>query len=559
MRPPTGFRKGRLLAATSLVIVCAFPAFSEQPCARCHPKEVQGFLATPMGHSMGPPGHGPSGTYYHSVSGTRFTIHSSTDHMTQRMERDGLSSEYSIAYSVGSGAHAIAYLIQVGDHLFESPLSYYAAFGWGMSPGYENLKAPDFYRAVRTQCVFCHVGEARPIAGTLNAYRNPPFVAEAITCERCHGPATAHLRNPVPGSIINPAKLPPRARDSVCEQCHLSGEVGIPNPGKEITDFHAGENLEDVYTVYVYQSSRAPAHPNALTIISQSQQLALSECARKSGDKLWCGTCHDPHALPRDPVAYFRARCLHCHGAALLASHPRPNQNCFGCHMPRLPASGGAHTIFTDHRIAVYSSAELAALRAASLVNGSAPATDEDQLVPWHDPPPQFAERNLGLAYARVGRQLESFPFIRRGYLQLFPAWKHFPNDPVLLRAMGQIMGGMKAEAGAEAMFDKALAVEPNSAVVYDDMALAAETSGDNDNAIKYLEKTLQLDPFLVAPYQDLARLYAANQQPALAHQTYVRFLKAFPENIEARRDVLRSSDGFRSDDARPQVPPSRP
>ncbi len=465
--------------------------------------------------------------------------------MTQRMERDGLTSQYSIAYSIGSGAHAVAYLIQVGNHLFESPLSYYAESGWGMSPGYENLKAPDFYRAVRPQCVFCHVGEARPIAGTLNAYRNPPFAAESITCERCHGSPTAHLRNPVPGSIINPRKLPPRARDSVCEQCHLDGEAGIPNHGKQITDFHAGKNLEDVYTVYVYQSSRSPAHPNALTIISQSQQLALSKCARMSGDKLWCGTCHDPHALPKDPVAYFRDRCLNCHRAALSASHPKNNQNCFGCHMPRLPAGGGGHTILTDHRIAIYTPRELAALRGTSLVNGSAPTNNEDELVPWHNPPPQFAQRNLGLAYARVGNQLESLPFVRRGYELLSSAWNDFPNDPVLLRAIGQIMGGTKAEADAVALFKKALGVEPNSALFYDDMALAAEKAGDNESAIKYLEKTLQLDPLLVAPYQHLARLYAANHQLALAHQTYERFLKAFPESIEAKREVLRSSDGF--------------
>ena len=537
MRPPPGF--SRLLAAASLFIVCAFPAFSAQPCAGCHPREVQGFLATPMAHSMGPASRGPSGTFYHSISGTHFTIRSAAGHMTQRMERDGLSSQYSVAYSVGSGAHAVSYLIQVGNHLFESPLSYYAASGWGMSPGYDNLKAPDFYRAVRPQCLFCHVGKALPIAGTLNAYRNPPFAPEAITCERCHGPATAHLRNPVPGSIINPQKLSPRARDSICEQCHLGGEVRIPNPGKQITDFHAGENLEDVYTVYVYQSSRSPANSNALTIISQSQQLALSACARQSGDKLWCGTCHNPHALPKDPIAYFRDRCLHCHGTALLASHPKPNQNCFGCHMPRLPAGRGGHTIFTDHRIAIYTPQELAALRAASLVNGSAPANNGDELVPWHNPPPQFAERNLGLAYARVGSQLESFPFVRRAYQLLFSARNNFPSDPVLLRAMGQIISRTKAEAGADALFNKALAAEPNSALVYDDMALAAEDAGDNENAIKYLEKTLQLDPFLVSPYRDLARLYAANHQLALAHQTYVRFLKAFPENIAAKRDVL--------------------
>src|SRR5579875_1467138 len=195
MRQRPGFKKGRLLAAASLVVVGAIPAFSAQPCAACHPKEVQGFLGTPMANSMGPPGRGSSGTFYHSLSGTRFTVHSSADHnhMTQRMERGGLASQYSIAYSIGSGAHAVAYLIEVGNHLFESPLSYYPESGWGMSPGYDNLRAPDFYRAVRSQCLFCHVGKALPVAGTLNAYHNPPFAAEAIDCERCHGPAAAHL------------------------------------------------------------------------------------------------------------------------------------------------------------------------------------------------------------------------------------------------------------------------------------------------------------------------------------------------------------------------------
>jgi tetratricopeptide (TPR) repeat protein len=95
--------------------------------------------------------------------------------------------------------------------------------------------------------------------------------------------------------------------------------------------------------------------------------------------------------------------------------------------------------------------------------------------------------------------------------------------------------------------------------LIYDDMALAAEKAGDNENAIKYLEKTLQLDPLLVAPYQHLARLYAANHQLALTHQTYVRFLKAFPENIEAKRNVLRSSGGLPPNNARPEAPPSRP
>jgi hypothetical protein len=546
MMPKPKFHNGHRVAIAIIILACPALDLAGQPCAACHPKEVQGFSETPMAQSMGPASRGPSGNFYHNLSNTRFTIESSSGHMTQRMQRDDLSSQNSIAYSIGSGTHAVAYLVQVGNHLFQSPLSYYATSGWGMSPGYEKLKSPDFERAVKPQCLFCHAQGVRPVADTLNAYENPPF-AEGISCERCHGSAAAHLRSPVPGSIINPAKLEPRARDSVCEQCHLDGEVSIPNPGKETMDFRAGERLEDAYTVYVYQSSRDPAKPNPLTIISQSQQLAVSKCALKSADKLWCGTCHNPHSLPREPVAYYRDRCLSCHGTALLNSHPRSGnissiQDCFGCHMPRLPVGRGAHTIFTDHRIAIYSPQELANLRAASIGSGSAPATNEDQLVPWHNPPPQFADRNQGLAYALVGRRLDDLAFSRQGYDLLRTASHDFPADPVLLRAMGNALTSFQDEGNAQAVFSRVLSLKPDSPLVYYDMAFAATQAGNVETAIQYLEKTLQLDPLLVTPYKELARLYTSTHQTAMAHQTYARYLKAFPESIEAKKGVLRGS-----------------
>ena len=121
-------------------------------------------------------------------------------------------------------------------------------------------------------------------------------------------------RHPV-RPIINPRKLSFRARDSICEQCHLSGVARIPNPGNQINDFRPGEELEDIFSVYLYESSRDPSRANPLTVISQAQQLALSTCAQQSHGKLWCGSCHDPHEKPANPDVYFRARCLSCHGS----------------------------------------------------------------------------------------------------------------------------------------------------------------------------------------------------------------------------------------------------
>ncbi|HLW79472.1 MAG TPA: multiheme c-type cytochrome, partial [Terriglobia bacterium] len=212
--------------------VCmAQPAQAAHPCAACHPAEVAGYAATQMAHSLGRPASEPAGKFTHAPSKTQFWIVSRDSKMVQGLERNGVKGEYDVAYAVGSGAHAFAYLIELGGRLFESPLGYFPGRGWDMSPGFEDAKAPDFYRPVTPDCLFCHSGRARPAPGAYNTYQDPAFDTQAITCERCHGPVEAHLRNPVPGSIVNPASLPNRARDSVCEQCHLVGEERIPNPG----------------------------------------------------------------------------------------------------------------------------------------------------------------------------------------------------------------------------------------------------------------------------------------------------------------------------------------
>ena len=152
--------------------------------------------------------------------------------------------------SSGSGTHASCYLARVGDHLFESPICMYPDRGFGMAPGYEENPAPGFTRPVTIECLLCHSGRPLPIPGTLNGYRTPAFSEEAISCDRCHGDSAAHLKRPVPGSIVNPAKLRPAERDSICEQCHLAGAIRVLNPGKRSHRFSsrsvAGERLHDL-------------------------------------------------------------------------------------------------------------------------------------------------------------------------------------------------------------------------------------------------------------------------------------------------------------------------
>ena len=520
------FPKECIFAALSMML--ALTARGAHPCARCHPEEVTGFLATPMARALERPKPEPPGTFIHSISHTHFTIETRNYRMVQRLERDGLAAQYDIAYAVGSGTHAFAYLIQIGDHLFQSPLGYFAGRGWGMSPGYENSPEPDFYRPVTADCLVCHSGHAQPVPGTFNSYQSPPFSAEGITCDRCHGPVEAHLRNPVPGSIINPAKLPPRARDSVCEQCHLSGEERIPNPGKMISDFRAGQELEDTYSVYVDESSREPSLPSSLRVVSQAQQLALSVCAMQSRGELWCGTCHDPHSQPAKPAAYFRARCLTCH-ATILDTHAKPVDDCIGCHMPRRPVTDGAHTIFTDHRIARHPAAEAGS---AALPGGGAAPT----LVAWHNPRGALAQRNLGLADLKIGQRLESFEHVQHGFQLLMDSLPDFPNDPAVLSGIGDALLTAGHFTEAAASFERAIQIEPNVAVHYLHAGLAWKAARERAKAVEYFEKTIQLDPLLEQPYLELAATYAEARDSAMVRRTNERYLKAFPKNLRAQR-----------------------
>ncbi len=188
------------------------PLAGAHPCAVCHPKEVEAYGRTGMARSLTLPRRPPPGGFMHGLSATTFKIRPTEDGLTQSMERRGYAAEYPIAYAVGSGNHAIAYLVRVGDYLFQSPISYYTKRKvWSMAPGFEQDRLPDFTRPVTAECLLCHTGSVFPVDLTLNRYK-PPMVALGISCDRCHGPVDAHLRQPSRTNIVHPAKLPAKKR-----------------------------------------------------------------------------------------------------------------------------------------------------------------------------------------------------------------------------------------------------------------------------------------------------------------------------------------------------------
>ena len=499
-----------------------FPAFlfdflavrassAQDSCFTCHPKEVQAYSRSAMARALSRPVGQPSGTFEHPYSQTTFTTYADSAGLRQRLVRNGEVAEQSIAYVIGSGSHALGYLVRIGDHLFQSPVCYYTQNqSWGIAPGYELDPHPDFSRPVPIACLLCHSGRPQALEGTINRYQDRAFSAEGISCERCHGPAEDHLRRPGPGSIVNPANLTGPRRDSVCEQCHLAGEVRITNPGKKLADYVPGERLEDTFTIYV----RAQPTNGQIKVVSHVEQLALSACARKSNGRLWCGTCHNPHQTITHPVEYFRERCLGCHAATLDKGHAAEGRNCVGCHMPRKPTTDGGHTIFTDHRIA----------RRAEV-----PREGDEvvELRSWREPEPAFRDRNLGLALADFAMQKKLSAQMIQAFRLLYRVKNTSSNDPAVLTALGSLLFIAQDTQEAENLYRQAVALMPDFAPYQVNLATALSKQGRKQEAQQYLERALQLDPLLEGGVQLLSRLYQESGEEKKAATLLARYRAA--------------------------------
>lgn len=382
-----------------------------------------------------------------------------------------------VDWAVGSGHQGKSYLVQFGDALFQSPLAWYASRrAWDLSPGYPAERRLNFLRPITEECLTCHAGSAATIPGTLNRYApENPIPEPAIGCERCHGDPGAHLKEARRGNIVNPARLAHSARDSTCEQCHLSGSARIPNPGRKFSDFRPGMKLEEVFSVYIPAQSQ---DGNQVKVVSHSEQLALSRCAMESGGKLWCATCHDPHTVPADSQQWHRQQCNSCH-----ADTKPHGEDCAGCHMPRIKAYDGGHTAFTDHRIRRAPGQKKLLVRS-------------EELRAWREPAAPLRQRSLGLAYVNTGKLQQAYDLLRNA-----------PRDGAVNGALGMIYLQAGEAQAALPEFEAAVKEEPQNSTRRLNLAVALFSAKQIDRARQEALEAMRLEPMLQDAYVLMAEL----------------------------------------------------
>ncbi|MBI3406999.1 MAG: hypothetical protein HY040_01400 [Planctomycetes bacterium] len=344
---------------------------SDEKCANCHLDLAESFKHHPMGQSLGAFSEMPrveTDAAIFQTQGLQYEVKRTTDGMThaeRKLDREGKrvwELERPVAFVFGSGTRGRSYLVQDDGALFQSPISWFSQKEtWDLSPGFEKGNR-HFQRPIGTDCLHCHVNRFDHVAGTINKYEGAVFQGHAIGCQRCHGPGELHVseqeasRKSRTGglTIVNPAKLEPLLRDSVCEQCHLHGDAAVDRMGRSKQEFRPGLPF-DLFTTVFVEDGVAPDQ-----FLGQVQQMRSSLCYIASDGKLGCISCHNPHHLPEagEKIDYFRKRCQECHQPNAKdcsipeARRTRENgDSCYQCHMGRYATRNIIHTSMTDHRV----------------------------------------------------------------------------------------------------------------------------------------------------------------------------------------------------------------
>lgn len=247
----------------------------------------------------------------------------------------GLDLFTQVNFAVGSGSHGQTHIQVRQDGTGLVPrISLYRRNGrlaWDWTPGATASEGTDEPTGQSlpahgvARCTGCH-------STLVHRPFDPARAQLGVGCERCHGPGRPHLASfegagrPAPGSSAMPVlrNLTGSQTMALCNTCHRplegNGPDGLP-------------------------ADLARAQPLAI---------AMSRCFQKSGGRLSCTTCHDPHTPAVREKRHYEKACMGCHtpGRSLIRlCKVNQTRGCVNCHMSRQRMPQFNDMVFTHHWI----------------------------------------------------------------------------------------------------------------------------------------------------------------------------------------------------------------
>jgi Tfp pilus assembly protein PilF len=510
-------------------------------CAKCHSSIYDSYSRHPMALDSGPVENETQiqksfkGSFRHKASSIYYKIYKEDNRILFGYERSDdptTHGKQELNYFVGSGRVGRSYLYSLDGYLYQAPVSYYAQKDrWDISPGYESdTELP--VRPIEKSCLFCHAGEVRHLADTLNRYGSPAFSQNGVSCERCHGPGSEHIRGLA--KMVNPAKLDPERRDSVCAQCHLLSEVRILKSGRDLYLFRPGDLLSDYVSHFVYANSGN----QGLRTISHVEEIAQSTCKRKSGNRMSCISCHDPHYYPPPErrVSYFREKCLACHqtqATAWQTQHFSQQFDCIGCHMQKTSRGDVSHAAASDHRISRLPLKQTTEPQAGESLIGFGSKEAE-------------SPRELGLAYAELALRTNNSRHKSEAFRLLNEVLPKYPKDIEVLIRLAYLYQERGEFERARTLYEAALTENPHQSVAAVNLGAIYARENQLQRAIELWVRALDYDPSSRPAGINLAEMLCSKGDQTQARLILRKLLRINPD-LRLAKQLLRDMDGAKS------------
>lgn len=199
-------------------------------------------------------------------------------------------------------------------------------------------------------CEGCHAQEAANWAHTIHAAvftLNPRDSIEAQGCEACHGPGSAHVKNPSDLSTIisfsHKSLTPVGKQNAQCLTCHQGGQRIFWHGS-----IHEDNNLacSDCHNpMSNFASHGLTARESINQTCFSCHKVQRMEFNKRSHmplleGKITCVDCHNPHGSTTAPLLKadsVNEVCYGCHAekrGPFLFEHAPVRENCLNCHNP---------------------------------------------------------------------------------------------------------------------------------------------------------------------------------------------------------------------------------